>query len=759
MNRASDGVSADGLSVVERLGLVARAFRSAPADEDTPTLLLSQCVAAAGADGGVICYRRGDELVVVASQGYTAAQRASCGELHIGDMTLPLTCAATTAVPVWLQSQAEVVERFPRIVVLVARGERAYAAVPILLGGYVVGVLGLSYLASHRFTEAERSFILALAGMCGEHLRLSTEQVVRDVTESQAAILGRLVQAMSQTESVNEVATVISEEGALAAGAEFANVAIPVEGSEGRTAQIVHSGSLATDIAERYSLIPIDGTSPLGVALQSGQEVWLPTLDDVAVRYPGLVADTTAAGLTASASLPLFDRFQHPLGALGLAWAAPQEFTTQRQDTIRVIARLAADALDRAGQLERERRRREDAERLREILTALVGAETLAQVSRAVFDYGIAPLGAAAARLALTEGSNSQRLSTFDSVGIDPSLLAAWEALPPGCSPSSDALATSRTVYVASAEELAARYPRSYPVLTASGHQAWLSLPLVMRNKVIGVLTLAYSEAQPIVVTQDQIAVSALATAVGEAISRASAHDQDRALVLDVQNSILSAPLPRQPGVRLGATYLAAETRFDIGGDWYDAVGLNDGRVLLMIGDLAGHGVRAAITMSHLRSAARALAPAHPPGQLLDELDQFASSLTEHSISTAACVIIDPAHRTLHYSVAGHPPPLLRTPGRHVLDLDRGSGILLGVGAQGRTQHSQSYEPGSALLLYTDGLIERRGEDLDVGLQRARTALAAISPQDLDETIASLITAIGNPQPEDDVAVLLAMLD
>jgi hypothetical protein len=122
---------ADVLSAEARLCLVLRAFAAAPLGAETPQLLISQAVAAAGSSGGVVCGVRGDRVVILASEGYTPEQRSACGPLIMGDLSLPLPYAATTGQPVWLVSQADAVDRFPRIAGLVPGSERAYAALPL----------------------------------------------------------------------------------------------------------------------------------------------------------------------------------------------------------------------------------------------------------------------------------------------------------------------------------------------------------------------------------------------------------------------------------------------------------------------------------------------------------------------------------------------------------------------------------------------------------------------------------------------------
>jgi hypothetical protein len=129
------GKIGEELSAEGRLRLMLRAFAAAPLGTDTPQLLISQAVAATGSSGGVVCGVRGDRVVILASEGYTPDQRSACGPLIMGDLSLPLTYAATTEQPVWLVSQADTVGRFPRIVELVPRDERAYAALPLRANG------------------------------------------------------------------------------------------------------------------------------------------------------------------------------------------------------------------------------------------------------------------------------------------------------------------------------------------------------------------------------------------------------------------------------------------------------------------------------------------------------------------------------------------------------------------------------------------------------------------------------------------------
>ena len=751
---------ADVLSAEARLCLVLRAFAAAPLGAGTPQLLISQAVAAAGSSGGVVCGVRGDRVVILASEGYTPEQRSACGPLIMGDLSLPLPYAATTGQPVWLVSQADAVGRFPRIAGLVPGSERAYAALPLRASGQPLGVLGISFAERHEFTEADRDFLLALAGICAIHLQQWGEFGAPGGRAASTVQLGHLVQALSRAETADEVARVIAEAGAMAAGAEFANIAVANPGA-GRpaTANLYHASSLVKDVAQRYMVIPLDESTPLGTVLGSGGEVWLRSLSDIGTRYPSLLEDTVAAGLASTASLALYGRGRRVTGAMGVAWAQAQAFTGAQKDEVRVVARLAADALGRAQMLEAERAARERTERLQRTMTALVASASLAEVTAAVFQHGLPPFGAAAARLALVDQQQPELLVTVNEVGFPESAGAGWDELPVSVpSPWREAATTSATVYLPTPGDLAAKYPDAN-MLIRSSHQAWVALPLRSSGRTLGVLTLAFPEPHPIDDGPDQIILTALGSAVADALSRAIQHDTDRDLVMSVQRSLLPATLPEHPEVRLGARYMPAETRYGIGGDWYDAVLLPGGRILLLVGDVAGHGLKAAITMGQMRSAARALAPTHGPAALLDALDQFAGSGPDVLSATAAVAVIDPAERTLRYCLAGHPPLLLRDPEGTLAMLGEARGPLIGFGAGDRPEQVVTFLPGSCLVLFTDGLVERRGETIDTGFARLGTAFAAaatLDPANLCEALTE--QSLPRSGRTDDTAILCAFL-
>ena len=142
---------------------------------------------------------------------------------------------------------------------------------------------------------------------------------------SPTVLLGHLVRALSQAETADEVARVIAEEGAVAAGAEFANIAVLDVAAT--TAHLYNASSLSADVARRHQAVPVDDSTPLGTVLGSGGEVWLRSLSDIGTRYPSLLEDTVAAGLASTGSLALYGRGRRLIGAMGVAWAQAQAFS------------------------------------------------------------------------------------------------------------------------------------------------------------------------------------------------------------------------------------------------------------------------------------------------------------------------------------------------------------------------------------------------------------------------------------------------
>jgi serine phosphatase RsbU (regulator of sigma subunit)/anti-sigma regulatory factor (Ser/Thr protein kinase) len=254
---------------------------------------------------------------------------------------------------------------------------------------------------------------------------------------------------------------------------------------------------------------------------------------------------------------------------------------------------------------------------------------------------------------------------------------------------------------------------------------------------------------------EDQTLLTVLAGRLGQGLQRVHQVDQQRETALALQHAILGpAQLPTGFEVR----YQAASQPLQVGGDWYDIVELDDGRIALIVGDCVGHGLAAATVMGQVRSACRALLLENPsPGAALMGLDRFAARLPGAQSTTAVCVVLNPGTGELVYSSAGHPPPIIMRADGTAEMLEGGHTIALGIRPNWQRPEGHTVMPArSTLMLYTDGLVERRRRSFDVGLSHVTALLQdgrASTLDDLaDQVMADLAPGGGY---QDDVVLLL----
>jgi len=252
-----------------------------------------------------------------------------------------------------------------------------------------------------------------------------------------------------------------------------------------------------------------------------------------------------------------------------------------------------------------------------------------------------------------------------------------------------------------------------------------------------------------------QRAAQELATALDQvATVNRQLYAEQRGIAQTLQHALLPERMPDLPGLSSSSRFVPALSGIEIGGDWYDLTALDDGSVLLVVGDVSGQGVRAATTMAALRHAVLAYAArGDTPAELLSALARFVDREDHDYFATVLCARIDVAGHQVIAASAGHLPPL-------VIDGDQAAYVSLNVGAPiGAGKPSQyrstsfAVPPRATLLAYTDGLIERRGEVLDAGLERLRKAATAPS-QSLDDLVGRLVEELSAGDHDDDTAVL-----
>ncbi|MGZ4675856.1 MAG: SpoIIE family protein phosphatase [Acidimicrobiia bacterium] len=260
---------------------------------------------------------------------------------------------------------------------------------------------------------------------------------------------------------------------------------------------------------------------------------------------------------------------------------------------------------------------------------------------------------------------------------------------------------------------------------------------------------------------QDRRSLAMLADLCGQTLERTRLAEYEHDVALRLQRS-LHGSMDRVDGLDAAAVYVAGEQGLEVGGDWYDVIRLGSDAVLVVVGDVVGKGVDAAAAMGQLRSAIRVIAiETRDPAELLTRLERFAATMPSARGATLFVGEIDLTTGCLRYATAAHPPPVLRRRTGGVELLVRGQGTPI-VGLH-RPRHAAevALEPGDALVMYTDGLVERRGEPLERGLWRVANAVERRVPGSdrqhwCEETISHLLD--GSPRP-DDVALLRVDVD
>jgi hypothetical protein len=255
--------------------------------------------------------------------------------------------------------------------------------------------------------------------------------------------------------------------------------------------------------------------------------------------------------------------------------------------------------------------------------------------------------------------------------------------------------------------------------------------------------------------------VGLVASTIGEALASAELHAKEIGEHRTVSQTLQAAMLtPATDDAGLAARYLPAAGNLSVGGDWYDLVDLGDDREALIVGDCVGHGLHAATTMGQLRSAARAMVLEDPdPAVVLHALDRFAETIADATCATVACAVVDHRAGTITYSRAGHPPPLLACDGE-VRCLEQAGGVPLAVDPTlPRVSAIEPFQDGDSLVLYSDGLIERRGETLDDGLERLASSLRAHRGAPANDLADALLAEVLPHDQRDDVVLVVRQLD
>ncbi|NEC04294.1 SpoIIE family protein phosphatase [Streptomyces sp. SID7909] len=324
--------------------------------------------------------------------------------------------------------------------------------------------------------------------------------------------------------------------------------------------------------------------------------------------------------------------------------------------------------------------------------------------------------------------------------------------------PMSEVVRTLGPRFIESAEDFATSYPVLWPHISHLGITSAAYLPLIAQARPIGALGLLYSGKDGFTADERNLLL-ALGSSIAQSLQRAMLYEQEHDLAEGLQQAMLPRRIPDVPGAQIAVRYRSARLGRDIGGDWYDVIPLPGGRVGAVIGDVQGHDTHAAAVMGQLRIVLRAYAAeGHSPATVMARASVFLHELDTDRFATCTYAEADLTTGVVQLVRAGHVDPLVRDADGGCRRVPSEGGLPLGLSAEfGRLEYpvgTVELDPGQALVLFTDGLVELPGADLDEGTQRL-TALITNGPQDLDQLADRLCASVDERGGEDDVALLL----
>ncbi|WP_405898695.1 SpoIIE family protein phosphatase [Streptomyces sp. NBC_00727] len=456
----------------------------------------------------------------------------------------------------------------------------------------------------------------------------------------------------------------------------------------------------------------------------------------------------------AYAGMPLTDADGHVLGSLCAIDHQPRTWTADELRDLEDLTAACSMELRLRIASELIQRDRDHAGILLRAAIELAHARDLTDLTRHLRHLFQGPAEPAFVGLLLAEGEKLWRVIDPDDARPVENTIDRLER--DAAFPSALAMREQRTVFVPDRTGLLRGFgPEAVAGYDSLGLESVLCVPLPNRH---GVLTWSWSRPHVLAPTEEAV-LTTVAGYVSQAVERTRFVANRLSTAEQLQAAMLT-DLPDVPGLEMAALYLPAADQDMVGGDWYDAYPLPTA-LMISIGDVIGHDVQAATVMGQIRSMLRQASlddPAHSPAAALNAIDRAIGTLPLGPGATAvhARLDLDDGHRRLTWSNAGHPPPLLHTPDGGVSSLDDHDLILLGASDDPpRHDHTRDLPPGSVLLLYTDGLVERRDADIDAGTAHTAAVLARHADKPLPLLLEALSEGLAEVPHRDDVAVLV----
>ncbi len=632
-----------------------------------------------------------------------------------------------------------------------ASGDRAFVArlVPVVREGVPV-----EWVGTVTDVTAER---------VGRRQRQSLLQAVAEAA-ARTSRLQQVTAALSTAVSVDEVCDTVLEQARAAVGARGGAVCLVQE--DGRDLDYTRVDGWPQALSDRMRGATARPASFSSLVQARGTPTFVST--EAALREllteDGL-DDVLATGDQAWCGLPLLTRGELA-GVLALGFATEHDFSADEQTLLIGIAGQLAQALDRARLYDRvvaeALEARQSSARIEVLARATAALATATEPDAAL----AAMAGAAVPDLAelcavwLVEpgerGEEEPSLRHIATAGVDGA--AGAMVLPVEGGPIDRVLASAEPrLQTVTGSTALFDGPGGTAAVVLPGAHSLLLVPLQVDGATVGVLAMAAGPERAPYDGADVLVAVELAARGAAAVRHLRLFSTSQQTALTLQRSLLPARQVELEELEVAARYVPGTADTEVGGDWYDVVELGAGRVGLVIGDVMGRGVRAAAVMGQLRSAVRAYARQDlPPGEVLELLDGLVGDLDEAQLVTCGYGVYDPGQQELTLAVAGHPPPVLRSPDGTAALVGVDPGTPLGVGGGVFPETTVALPTGAVLALCTDGLVESRHEGVDDGLARLTGLLADHGAEGLEGLADTLLTRMGRASGhDDDIALLL----
>jgi anti-anti-sigma factor len=508
--------------------------------------------------------------------------------------------------------------------------------------------------------------------------------------------------------------------------------------------------------------------APLRTDYQAGRATLLATVPEELLRETGLDADGVAAlrraGLRSALVAPLVvgGRLLGLLAMLAIGDPDPGGHPFDQADL-----ELAEELGRRLAGVEEADRAADRERRLHDASAALAAASTVAQAAGALAEAFQRALGSAGVAVYAMRPDDPAHLHLEHNLGLGEEFSAGFAVIELAEGFTSSAVVRSgEPLWLGDRDSWAHRFSHLLSIPRVRDAEAVATLPLCLGERCLGALAATFVTEREFPAEERQFVLTLVGQAA-QAFERATQTDAQWRIAQTLQRSLLPADVPAPPRLALATHYQPAGRFNQAGGDWYDIIELDDDRVGVVVGDVVGNGASAAAIMGQLRSALSGfLLAGNSPARALRLLSQFAERVDGALASTAVCLVLDTRTGELRWARAGHPPPLVLDPraDQPARYLSGADGPVLGLGAAFAealpyTEAALTLRPGASVLLYTDGLIERRGEHLDSGLQRltdATAPAACAAPRELLD--AALHGSLDGACAADDVALVVARL-